>query len=76
VVPGCAVGGLTVAVRRSGGHGTVGAAENSVVVDRRIDSDLAVRLGDLGETGDRGTGWNGLRGVGDSTGRHWGWWGL
>jgi hypothetical protein len=70
------VGGMTVAVHRSGGHRAVGAAENSVVVDRHVDSDLVVRLGDSGETGDRGMSWGEQDDLGGSTGRHWGWWGL
>jgi hypothetical protein len=73
---GCVVGGLRVAVCHSGGHRAVCAAGNSVVVDRHVDGDLVVRLGNPGEMGDRGMGWDRLRGVGGGTSHCWGWWGL
>jgi hypothetical protein len=57
---GHAVGDLRVAVHHSGGHRAMGDVGDSVVVN----GDLAVRLGDSGETGDRGTSWGELGAMG------------
>jgi hypothetical protein len=54
---GCPVGNLGVAVHHFGGHRAMGDIGNSVVVDRRVDGEWAVQLGDSGGTGDRGTSW-------------------
>jgi hypothetical protein len=61
---GHAVSNLRVAVRHSGGHRAMGAVGNSVIVGRRVDSDLAVRLGDSGKMGGRGTSWGEQSGEG------------
>jgi hypothetical protein len=67
---GCVLCHFSAAARGLEGV-TVG---DSVVDDRHVNGDLAVRLGDSGGTGDRGTGCGELRGIRELLGLRWGWW--
>jgi hypothetical protein len=61
---GHAVSNLRVAVHCSGGHRAMGAIGNLVIIDRHVDGDLAVRLGDSGEMEGRGMSWGEQSGEG------------
>jgi hypothetical protein len=73
---GCSDGSGSMSHRFSAAaHGLEkGGVGDLVVVDRCINSDLVVRLGDSGGTGDRGMGCRELRGIRELLGLRWGWW--